>query len=246
MKGADNRGVRAAAERAGVPLFVLDRKEGSGTWERLFAYADEHGPRPDEVSEIAPRGDAGVVFDVIAPVDPEPERVAPTTVLPEGCTFGEALRYERVAASMTQREIGELFDVLQPTVSAWESDRVVPNEAHYEGLLSLFPLLETAPRPVSKVHGLGPRPGRDSEPEIEATPAPPAPEPPKETTMPVEASTAPKKKIYNLEPPDDADAVRRVVDTLQDVDVEALRYEADRLRYRLRLVEALIRASEES
>ncbi|WP_437671468.1 helix-turn-helix domain-containing protein [Sorangium sp. So ce131] len=88
--------------------------------------------------------------------------------------FGQALAAARIAAGLTQEELGQLLDVVASSVWYWESGLMTPIASHYEQLVSLFPALKSVPRPGSRDQvkpGPAPAPRSERKPRTRSKPA---------------------------------------------------------------------------
>lgn len=64
--------------------------------------------------------------------------------------LGQALLEARLAAGLSQSELGELMNVCRSTVCQWELGQDNPIASHYQQLVDLFPALKAASQPDSK------------------------------------------------------------------------------------------------
>lgn len=88
--------------------------------------------------------------------------------------FGQALTNARIAAGLSQDELGELMEVRQSSVCQWESGAINPIASHYRQLLDLFPVLRFVPRPQTRDQekpGPAPAPRSARKPRMRSRPA---------------------------------------------------------------------------
>lgn len=88
---------------------------------------------------------------VFPPRAPSPAPVPELPAAPPApTTWNDALRAARLAEGLHQRELGELVDVEQSTVSQWETGETAPVLANWTRLVELLPALATGPQPPSR------------------------------------------------------------------------------------------------